>query len=238
MRRERGLIAREQTTSSPERMPFPVTIDECRAKDGYKRAEPRFRERGDKTRIIFYEETLTPETTYLVYRFDDRWDFQLIHQGKKVGNMVFRERPSALSLEHRQVNAKEIGVTGTMFLQKAEAYLSFLRQQGVIDKGKSFMMNAGQKEVILWALKNGFVFDPPEQRELFKAIVSGLDPDYALDVEDLPEQDGYVRKGYIVPKADYEEWKKNNLERERLGHEPVHAGRVAKRFQLVKIPTT
>ena len=38
MRRERGLIAREQTTSSPERIPFPVAIDERRAKDGYKRA--------------------------------------------------------------------------------------------------------------------------------------------------------------------------------------------------------
>lgn len=237
MRRERASVRREQTTSSPEHIPFPVTIDERRARDGYARAEPRFRERGDKTRVIFYEETLTPETTYLVYRFDDRWDFQLIHQGKKVGNMVFREVPWALSLEHRRVESQGIGVTGTMFLQKAEAYLSFLRQQGVLDDRKSLMLNAGQKDVVLWALKNGFAFDPPEQSGLFKAIVDGA-PDYVVDVDDLPEEDGYVRKGYIVPKADYEQWKKDCLERSGLGHEPIHAGRVAKRFQLVKVSAT
>ena len=231
-------MAREQGTTRPEHILFPVTIDEQRARIVYARAAPRFRERGDKTRVIFYEEILAPEISYLVYRFDDRWDFQLVHQGRKIGNMVFREGPSALSLEHRQVEAKEIGVTGTMFLQKAEAYLSFLWQQGVLDEHKSLRLHAGQREVILLALKNGFAFDPPAQEESFRAIVNGSEPDYALDVDDLPEQDGYVRKGYIVPKAEYEQWKKDSAEREKLGHEPVHVGRIAKRFQLVKLPAT
>lgn len=218
----------------PERISFPLQIHREEARRGYAHAQPIFEARRDKQQVLFYQESLGPSAEYRVYRFDDRWEFQLLYEDRVVGDFVFKEERHALHLQHRLVEAKALGVTGTMFLKKAEDYLAFLQEEGVLLPTKPLLLNAGQKEVILWALKNGFAFDPPEQKQAFEDIVSDEEGFYRTDVEDIPEKNGFVRRGYILSVPQHAAWEAENALRREAGHVLIHASDRAIRFQLVK----
>lgn len=81
-------------------------------------------------------------------------------ENKPVGNLIFKEdvddegKP-AWNLKHRAVESKNIGVSGTDFLKKAEEYFKIMKRDGIITE-QNFTTEVSQPSVLAWMENNGF----------------------------------------------------------------------------------
>lgn len=228
----------------PEHIPFPIHIDMHLAQAMCREANEAYVFEGQQKPVCYYQELLAEKIDYRVYRYKDTWEFQLIDHRHKTAELVFHDNEHRLELTHRLVRpeSKQRGVTGTVFLQKTEAYLRFLRERQLVDAEKPLGLNAGQKEVIEWAQKNGFRFERDEDQALFEQIVKNEAGEHVLDVVDAVPTDGFSRRGYMMTRERHDAWQSENerLKQENARRGPdeqlplVSAARAAVRFQLVK----
>lgn len=240
---EGALPQKDQRKKEP--IPFPCTINGKLAEYMAEFARNSFEKDGQTRRITYYEEFLTPEVNFMVYRYRDTWEFQLTDQKHSAIEFVVSDAGERLDITHRLVlpSAKEWGVNGTLFLKKMEAYLQFLRRKKLVEEKKPLGLNAGQEQVIEWGLRNGFRFEREEDGELYDAITKKEKDGYVREVADEKADNGMIRTGYIMTREAYAEWRRENEEiraanlkaLEKDQKPSIKVPRLSLRFQLVKM---
>lgn len=109
-------------------------------------------------------------------------------ENKPVGNLIFKEAVDgkgepAWNLMHRAVESKNIGVSGTDFLKKAEEYFKILKRDGIVTE-QNFTTEVSQPSVLAWMQNNGFTL----------SNANNNDPSDFIESQD----------GKYVPKGNYE----------------------------------
>ena len=109
-------------------------------------------------------------------------------KNKPIGNLIFKEAVDdegkpAWNLMHRAVESKNIGVSGTNFLKKAEEYFKILKRDGIITE-QNFTTEVSQPSVLAWMQNNGFTLSKANKN----------------DPSDFIES----QNGKYVPKGNYE----------------------------------
>lgn len=222
-----------------ERVPFQTPINLRLAQKLYTLAKKRKEDHPGES-ALFYHEQLTPTTEFMIRNIplqksnytsaSSYWSFQVKHDGEEIANIACVVDEMYIDLPHRLVRSQAYGISGTMFLQKVEEYLAFLKWEGEIPLSHPLRMEAGQFEVIQWALKNGFSFHKKEAGQLFDDIALGKRTDYVTGISSQSEEN--ERVGYIMQQEQYEGWSKSR--REAVEDEHIAAKRYSTRFDLRK----
>lgn len=237
MSHESSHRAPDASASSREHVSFSIEINTVQAQEEYEQGNNEYMLLGEKSHpVLFYRESLGLGASFYVYRYRDRWEFQVILDGQKAAEFILRQKPDRLMIEHRLVRpeSKRAGINGTLLLQKTEAYVRFLQTTGCLDGLTMLGIDAGQKEVIEWARKNGFRFQTQSAQDEFERLSRGEIAGYRLDVTESFQTEGIYRRGYMMKEDQYEAWKAENEKRVQTGQEPLAAGIMAVRFSLEK----
>ncbi len=151
--------------------------------------------------------------------------------GERVADLIFSEREDGYDMVHRQVFSKDIGINGTSFLKKAEDYLGILMSGRAIDQMPLLIKNVKQKQVIEWALKNGFTFKDNSERLLYDELMQS--GDFVL-ASDTVVSGGITRDEFILKKEVFEAWETENTRRRESGEPLISADKPAFKFNLIK----
>jgi hypothetical protein len=156
--------------------------------------------------IQIYRENYFGNIIFLVARNKKKITFDLTVGNVQKANLIFETDDSFLNLSHRIVNAKDFGISGTLFLKKAENYLKFLKKNGFL-KETSICMDASQGYLIKWALKNSFTFLDKSKKEEYKTeILSGSKKYTRITVYDPGMIGGFYLKDYIILTTFFEKY--------------------------------
>lgn len=90
----------------------------------------------------------------------------------EIGSLTFviNSEEKCIQLTHRLVTTKDIGMTGSQYLQLAIRELQKLNSNDLLPDWP-LHMEAGQPSVINWALKNGFTFIDKQEEEEYKMLL-------------------------------------------------------------------
>lgn len=153
--------------------------------------------------------------------------------GERLLNFKYRKLGNELSQEHRETapNLSDYDINGSLFLQKAEEFLTIMVNKSP-EKINHFLINSGQKQVIDWALKNGYHFRDIKQEEKYQDVLSDND-NYAVS-----DNFSYGNKyqTYIFEKDNIK--KAENYLNEQLNNgeerENIDLRSFSERFDLIK----
>ncbi len=224
---------REKNRSYPtpeSRISFSTTIDRERA-DSFLEQARTLREQHPDRAVTLYGEKLDADAEYFIRQEGDALHFKLALDGNILAELIFRIEGDVIRFTHRRVESQARGVNGTLFLKKAETYFRYLKERRLISNNAVLHLNAGQKNVIEWALQNGFAFTDEQQALFFFKVKS--DDTYLTNASDFTD-DGYERRGYIFNKTSHVEWLEENERRRMMGEKRITAAQAALRFELTK----
>lgn len=223
----------ERQEMQATRIPFAPVIEVERAEAMNLVAEQALAPGGLSEAVLFYDEQLSPKARYVVRRLENRWIFDLVYENKLVAELALAMTQDELDIHHRLVRSQDLGVNGSLFLQKAEAYLGFLRKKGWVPD-VPLSMSVAQVPVVHWALKNGFVFQEEKDQQFFERLLKGEESGYCVDGVDLPNERGVIREGYIVQRSIYEGWRRGVSHIGPKDDVPVPLGSLSMRLKLIK----
>lgn len=178
--------------------------------------------------VIIYKEKITDNLNFVVYRSEVGFAFLLLTKDEERRAMfIFKLKGDKLSLEHRVVNPelKEQGINGSMILKKAEEYVRVLLTVKEIKDIREFEIEAGQTEVIDWALKNGYKFRDSRKESLYQKLKSSpkevpiATEEGTVRITDDFKQ-GNLYGGYVILEEMYDEATAHVKERREQGKEP------------------
>ncbi len=102
-------------------------------------------------------------------------------------------------MEHRLINTKGLGITGTEFWEKTEQYLQLIHQLGLVNED-AIIAASSQPPVSEWLLKNGFDFATERSREEYKHYQ--LHPGQYSEVSMVnADQPGTINDHYVIKKS-------------------------------------
>lgn len=254
---ERGItdISAPEVKVAP--VPFPLELRGDALEQYHKGKESE--NPSSSVPTLLYREQLDPHLSFHIYegsyvhtfvdrekqsqqirrrRFDIHLRYTLEWQGKiysvKIAELVFKEKPRGYEMPHRIIESQEFGITGSMFLQKTENYLSFLKEHDFLEGDKRIFASAAQVHVIRWFLKNGFQFTSQTEKEFFEEILENRSGRYELDAEDDSDPN-FPKRGYIVEKIKKEKWRALNEQLKNTDASPQDIRAFTVRFNLEKI---
>ncbi len=97
-----------------------------------------------------------------------------------------------INLVHRESLIRERGVSGTELLHKAIDMMKILIEKAVLPE-RPLVLTSGNVYIVSWALKNGFTFSNPKEKEIYENT---------KPADKVSEDDAYV----LVPPSDSKEY--------------------------------
>lgn len=185
-------------------------FDEEEAKERWKQAL-EFNSGYSSPNFFLHERkfgSLTFSVHFHLQKGQEKLEFQILDNKETqidkahlifVRKFSFEENNEPWNLEHRLVNAKDIGVTGTDFLKKAEEYLKLIDKLGIKNIDKVYA-NVSQPKVIDWLLKNGYKFADEKSEKQFQDFT-----DHPDEYEEVFIPDGnneHIKDLYYFRKED------------------------------------
>lgn len=224
---------------------FMKLFDENEVLEIYKKYS-NFDEKGCR----LYNKNLTDKLQYSIFARKGKteheegsvFDFYLLeNRYDQLAAMVFTEetfkseKEIYLNMNHRIINSKELGVSGSDFLKKAEDYFSILFKNGLMEKRK-IGIYVSQLSVLQWALKNNFTLTAGSIEELAKYFENKdgellkdqegrliLNNEYSLipleDRHNKKDKNGefFVKDDYIINKNFFTDSKFQNIREKYYG---------------------
>ena len=111
---------------------------------------------------------------------------------------------NAWNMHHRVITTKNLGISGSDFLEKSESYMKILQEKGLIQIDR-FTANVSQPSVIAWLEKNGFQIKVEDQPQLSNvlALENGIyTPKEGYEMIPSFEQENNLLKDPYLVKED------------------------------------
>lgn len=180
---------------------------------------------------VAFKEVLPAAMEYRVYMKDGTLVFQLLqNETDKLAEFIIKDNGKGFEIQHRLVQSQDQGISGTDFLKKTEGYFRILMEKQLIPR-KPLLLDVGQKEVLEWALKNGFTFEDPAEAQTYATLHEH--PELRTDITDTTDPE-MTKSGYIMSQNAYEQWADENTRRAAKGEKLVPAQNASLRFHLKK----